>query len=177
MSGADSTRGADSAEQFVRRLHRDHGNALYTWARRRFGDARDAEEAVAETLLRAWRNHHQYDPVRGSERSWLFGIARTTAADQYRRNRRHLSLISSEAPDEPVEDLPVEQVAEATLVHEALMDLPEHHRVVIIEAYFAGRTSTEIAERLHIPPGTVKSRLYYGMRALRAALEERGILR
>ena len=69
------------------------------------------------------------------------------------------------------------RIAEATVVQDALMDLPDHHRQVIAEAFFAGRTSRQIAERLGIPTGTVKSRLYYGMRSLRAALEERGVLK
>ncbi len=62
------------------------------------------------------------------------------------------------------------------MVRDALSDLADHHRQVIVEAYFQGRSSIEIADRLGIPAGTVKSRLYYGLRALRSALEERGVL-
>ena len=168
----------ENAERFVRRLHAEHSNALYSWAQRRTGDQRDAEEVIAETLVRAWSHYDQFDPQRGSERSWLFGIARNVAADHYRRSSRHLRVVESDAVAEPFEDATeMHQIAEATVVQDALMDLPDHHRQVIVETFFAGRTSRQIAERLGIPTGTVKSRLYYGMRSLRAALEERGVLK
>jgi RNA polymerase sigma-70 factor (ECF subfamily) len=169
--------GPDEAEAFVRRLCADHGDAVFGWALGRFEDRRDAEEVAAETMVRAWRNHHQYDPARGSERSWVFGIARTTAADQHRRGRRRLRLVpDSEAAGEPVDDLAAGRIAEATVVREALQGLSMAHREAIVLAHYGGLTVSEIAERLAIPEGTVKSRLYYGMRSLRAALEERGVL-
>lgn len=168
--------GSDAAEAFVRRLSDEHGDELFAWALGRFGDRRDAEEVVAEAMVRAWRNHHQFDPTRGSERSWVFGIVRTTAADHYRRNRRHLSVVSDGAAEpDPVEP-PVDRVAEATLVRDALFDLSDKHREVVVLAHFEALKVDEIARRLGVPPGTVKSRLYYGLRSLRAALEERGVL-
>jgi len=161
----------------VRRLCADHGDAVFGWALGRFEDRRDAEEVVAETMVRAWRNHHQYDPARGSERSWVFGIARTTAADQHRRGGRRLRLVpDTEAEWEPLDDPAAGRIAEATVVREALHGLSREHREAIVLAHYGGLTVVEIAERLAIPEGTVKSRLYYGMRALRAALEERGVL-
>ena len=168
----------ENAERFVRRLHAEHSNALYSWARRRIRDSRDAEEVIAETLVKAWRHYDQFDPQRGSERSWLFGIARNAAADHYRRSNRHLRAVQFDDGYEALEEAAeMHRIAEATVVQDALMDLPDHHRQVIAEAFFAGRTSRQIAERLGIPIGTVKSRLYYGMRSLRAALEERGVLK
>ena len=168
--------GPDAAEAFVRRLSDEHGDALFGWALRRFADRRDAEEVVAEAMVRAWRNHHQFDPDRGSERSWVFGIVRTTAADHFRRNRRHLSAV----PDSDVDPAPAESrvdlVAEATLVQDALMDLSDNHREVLVLAHFEALKIDEIAHRIGVPPGTVKSRIHYGMRSLRAALEERGVL-
>lgn len=165
------------AEEFVRRLHQEHGSALFGWARKRVADERDAEEIIAETLVKAWKNYDRFDPTRGSERTWVFAIARNAANDHHRRTRRHLALVdSAEVPEDPEADREIERFAEATVVRDALMDLPEGHRAVIVEAFFAGRTSNQIADRLDIPSGTVKSRLYYGMRRLRAALEERGVL-
>ncbi|HSM02350.1 MAG TPA: sigma-70 family RNA polymerase sigma factor [Acidimicrobiia bacterium] len=170
--------GAEEAEAFVRRLCADHGDAVFGWAVGRFEDRRDAEEVVAETMVRAWRNHHQYDSSRGSERSWVFGIARTTAADQHRRSSPRLRVVpDSEAFREAVDDLSIGRIAETTLVREALQGLSEAHRESIVLAHYGGLTVSEIAEQLAIPEGTVKSRLYYGMRALRAALEEQGVLR
>jgi RNA polymerase sigma-70 factor (ECF subfamily) len=168
--------GPDAAEAFVRRLSDEHGDALFAWARRRFADRRDAEEVVAEAMVRAWRRHHQFDPTRGTERSWVFGIVRTTAADHYRRNRRHLAAV----PDPEVDPGPTQSradlVAEATLVHDALLDLSDNHREVLVLAHFEALKVDEIAHRIGVPSGTVKSRLYYGLRSLRSALEERGVL-
>ncbi len=173
-----STTGVDAAEEFVRRVHGDHGDALFGWAIRRFGDARDAEEVVAEALVRAWRFHHTYDPELGSERTWIFGIVRNTAVDHFRRQRRHLRLVEpgSDIPELESEDA-IDRIAEASVVAEVLAGLPEHQREAVVETYYLGRTISQAAERLGIPPGTVKSRLFYGLRAMRAALEERGVLR
>ena len=169
--------GSRDAEEFVRRLHGEHGSALYGWALRRFSDPRDAEEVVAEALVKAWRHYDQFDPGRGSERSWVFGIVRNAAADHHRRQARHLQLVSDEpVPDEVDDPLEIERVAETTVIRDALFDLSAQHRDVIVEAFFAGRTAGQISEKLGIPPGTVKSRLYYGMRSLRTVLEERGVL-
>lgn len=165
------------ADLLTERLHADHGAALYAWAVGRVADRRDAEEIVAETLVRAWRRYDQFDPERGSERAWVFGIARNAAADSFRRSQRHLSVVDEEVASGLVDDDETERVATESIVHDALAELPEHHRVVIVEGFFFGRTSTQIAEVLGVPAGTVKSRMYYGMRALRSALEERGVLR
>lgn len=166
----------DEADHLTQRLHRDHSAALLGWALRRVPDRRDAEEIVAETLVRAWRRYEQFDPERGTERAWIFAIARNAANDLYRRSGRHLRVVDDEGLDFPAGD-DIDHVAEASVIHDALLQLPEHHRSVIVEAFYFGRTSTEISERLGVPAGTVKSRMFYGMRALRTALEERGALR
>ncbi|MDX1689704.1 MAG: sigma-70 family RNA polymerase sigma factor [Acidimicrobiia bacterium] len=169
-------RDAARADRFVRRLCADHGDAVFGWALGRFADRRDAEELVAETMVRAWRHHAQYDPARGTERSWVFGIARTTAVDLYRKQRRHLRVVRDRDLDQPVPS-DDERIAEATVVREALDALTEAHREVIAQAHFRGRSVREISRLLDVPEGTVKSRLYYGVRALRSALEERGVIR
>lgn len=168
--------GPDHAEALVRRLADDHADALYGWARGRFADARDAEEVVSEVLAKAWRKYDQFDPAKGSERAWLFGILRTTAVDHFRRSRRHLQVVGSAEVPEGTVDAPFDALVDSTLVRESLGSLSDLHREVLVAAYFEGMSITEIAESLGIPDGTVKSRIYYGMRALRAALEERGVL-
>jgi len=166
----------DDAELLIQRLYDDHSQALMSWALGRVDDQRDAEEVVSDTLVRAWRRYDQYDPDRGSERSWIFGIARNTAIDRYRKSKRHLKVVGDEMPA-GFDDGGIEALAEASVVREALEALPEHHRTVIVEAFFLGRKVSEIADKLEIPSGTVKSRMYYGVRALRAVLEEKEVLR
>jgi RNA polymerase sigma-70 factor (ECF subfamily) len=70
-----------------------------------------------------------------------------------------------------------DELLQQWLVVDALRSLSHDHRVAIVECYYGGRTVAEAAERLGVPRGTVKSRLHYGMRALRLALEERGVTR
>jgi RNA polymerase sigma-70 factor (ECF subfamily) len=165
----------DPAQQLTERLHAEHASALFNWARTRVADRRDAEELVSETLVRAWRRYDQFDPGRGSERAWIFGIARNAAIDMHRRSQRRLRPVSDELPDVAVPGV-VERIAEISLISDALADLSDQHRTVIVEAFVHGRDTNEIAARIGIPPGTVKSRMFYGMRSLRAALEEREVL-
>lgn len=167
---------SDPARALTERLHAEHAASLFNWALGRMADRRDAEELVAETLVRAWRNHEQFDPDRGSERGWVFGIARNAAIDMHRRSERRLHAVSSDLSEIP-EPSVVERIADASLISDALGDLSEHHRTVILEAYLHGRDTSEIAARLGVAPGTVKSRMFYGLRNLRAALEEREVLR
>lgn len=163
----------------VREFHDAHANALHGWARRRFLDQREAEELVQDTLVLAWKKREQFDPKRGTERSWLFGILRNEAAGRHRRNMRRLRLVHR---DDEIIDLRFDELdgtaeLEAMVITEALNALSAEHRRVLVAAHFEGHRIREIAAELDLPEGTVKSRLYYGLRSLRAELEERGILR
>lgn len=164
------------AEVLTTRLYSEHAQALHGWARGRVADDRDAEELVAETLVRAWRRYDQFDPSRGSERAWLFGIARNAAIDLHRRSQRRLRTVTDELPEVGESDV-IDRLAEISVIADALGDLSDQHRTVIVHAFVHGRTCRQIAEHLGIPAGTVKSRMFYGMKSLRAALEEREVLR
>lgn len=176
MDGKTDRIGLKEADRFIRRVDAEHGAALYGWAVRRLGDRNDAEEVVAESLVKAWRKYDQYDPAKGSEKSWLFGILRNTAADHHRSKARHLRIVIDAAIPEDESTSEIDLIEEASVVRDALMELSESHREVLVDAYYAGRSVTQISRRLGIPAGTVKSRLYYAMRNLRTSLEERGIL-
>lgn len=159
----------------VRALHDAHASALRSWARQQVADPAEADEVVQETLVRAWRKQHQFDPSRGSERSWLFGIARNVVIDRHRARQRHLRVLPATAPEAAGED-EVERAVEASHVRDALRSLSDEHRAVIVETYYRGSSVREAAHRLGVPEGTVKSRLYYGLRALRRELEHREVL-
>lgn len=175
-SSSNDDRTLDGAQALAVRLHADHADALFTWALGRAPDRRDAEELVAETIVRAWKRYGQFDSDRGSERAWIFGIARNALIDMHRSSRRRLRLVSNEGGVESSTDDGIDTLAEASLVRDAMAGLTEEHRTVVVEAYFKGLNTKEISERYGVPPGTVKSRMYYAMRSLRASLEEKGVL-
>lgn len=157
----------------VRALHDAHSHALLAYARRRLSDERDAEEAVQETLVRAWRYASSYDPSRGSERTWLFGIARNVVTD--RLAKRHLRVVDQEYERGAVDES-LERLADSSVVSDALNRLTPEHRNAIVAAYYHGKTTSQIASEAGLAPGTVKSRIFYGLRALRDSLEEQGLI-
>jgi RNA polymerase sigma-70 factor (ECF subfamily) len=158
-------------ERGVREAYAAHGGELYGFALRSLGDRGLAEEAVQETFIRAWRAGSRFDPELGSLRTWLFAILRNVVIDAG-RSRAARREVSVEAP-EPSDD-PLERTLIAWQVEEALRRIGKAHRQVIVETYLRGRPYAELATELGVPEGTIKSRVYYGLRALRNALEEMG---
>ncbi|MGH3657848.1 MAG: sigma-70 family RNA polymerase sigma factor, partial [Micromonosporaceae bacterium] len=137
-----------------------------------------AEDVVQETFLRVWRGIDGIDTGRGSPRSYLFTVARNVLTDRWRGEQRRPTLVGDDAALARVpaaDDL--ERALEDWLVVEALTRLSYDHRRVVEEMYFNGRTVAESASVLGIPEGTVKSRAYYAVRALRSAFEELGVTR
>ena len=167
--------GDATQEELLRALHDDHADALWLFALRLTnGDRSRAEDLVQETLLRAWRHPDALDPSRGSVRAWLFTTARHLAIDNWRRPVGRLEVVTDEVPDRPSVD-DADQLLQSWLVSEALSRLSGPHRAVLRECFYAGRSTAEAAERLGVPPGTVKSRTHYALRALKLALEEMGV--
>jgi RNA polymerase sigma-70 factor (ECF subfamily) len=158
-------------ERDVREAYAAHSGELYGFAVRSLGDAGLAEEAVQETFVRAWRAGERFDPELGSLRTWLFAILRNVVIDLGRA--RAVRPTVAEGGVEPSVE-PFEQALSAWQIEEAMRRLGEEHRRVIFETYYRGRPYAEVATELGIPEGTVKSRVYYGLRALRVVLEEMG---
>jgi len=163
--------GALTREQDVREAYSAHGSELYGFAVRSLGDSGLAEEAVQETFLRAWRAGERFDPQIGSLRTWLFAILRNVVIDLGRARAARPGV--AEGGIEPSVE-PLNEVLLSWQVEEALRRIGDDHRRVIVETFYRGRPYAEIAEELGVPEGTVKSRVYYGLRALRVALEETG---
>jgi RNA polymerase sigma-70 factor (ECF subfamily) len=149
------------------------GSELYRMTHRALNDDGLAEEAVQETFLRAWRAADRYDPKRSSLRTWMFAIARNVTIDLARarsvRPERTGQEVehTQEAKDTPEESL------RAWEMEEALRHIGPHHRHAIVETYYRDRPCAEVAAEAGVPVGTMRSRLYYGLKALRLVLEKR----
>jgi RNA polymerase sigma-70 factor, ECF subfamily len=163
--------GALKRERDVREAYAAHSGELYGFALRSLGDSGLAEEAVQETFVRAWRAGERFDPEIGSLRTWLFAILRNVVIDLGRA--RAVRPRVAEGGIEPTVE-PLEQALLSWQVEEAMRRLGDDHRRVLVETYYRGRPYAEVATELGIPEGTVKSRVYYGLRALRVVLEEMG---
>lgn len=131
-----------------------------------------AEDVVQETYIRAWRAAARFDPALGSLRGWLFAILRNVIIDQSRARAARPPL--GQATQEVVADDEIDAVIVAWQVEEGLRRLTAEHRSAIVETYYRGRPAAEVAVDLGIPEGTVRSRVYYGLKALRLALDELG---
>jgi RNA polymerase sigma-70 factor, ECF subfamily len=163
--------GALTKDRDVREAYAAHAGELYGFAMRSLGDSGLAEEAVQETFLRAWRAGKRFDPEIGSLRTWLFAILRNVVIDIGRARAARPKLVESEV--EPAVE-PIEETLLAWQVEEAMRRIGDQHRWILVETHYKGRPHAEVAAELGIPVGTVKSRVYYGLRALRVALEEIG---
>lgn len=169
----------DLDESGIRAAYSAHAGEMFGFAVRSLNDRGLAEEAVQETFVRAWRFGDRFDPQLGTLRAWLFAILRHVVIDIARAR----AIWPEPAPGETIQRAadeavtPEDRFDQALLawqIEEALRRIGDDHRRVVLETYFRGRPYAEVAVELGIPEGTVKSRVYYALRALRLALEEMG---
>jgi RNA polymerase sigma-70 factor, ECF subfamily len=156
----------------VAELYRRYAGRIYGFTLRLLHDPGLAEEAVQETFVRLWRSAGRFDPSRGTVGAFLFVMARSVAADVRKRPSAQILAATGEI-ELPAVDDDVDRLMESLVVREALDSIGAPQRDVLSLAYDQGMTQTEIAERLAIPLGTVKTRMYHGLRALRVALQKR----
>jgi RNA polymerase sigma-70 factor (ECF subfamily) len=154
-------------EALIRSLYEEHGRALLAYATRLTGDRAAAEDVVQETLVRAWRHPDALVNGKGSVRGWLLTVARNIVTDRVRAKAARPQEVAESPTTPPIERDHADQVVDSVVVLEALDRLSSDHRDVLMEIYFRGRSVTEAAQALGVPPGTVKSRSYYALRALR----------
>ena len=139
------------------------------------GDRERSEDIYQETLLRAWKHPECYQQGAGLSRRWLFTVARRISIDQMRATAVRPTLVGDEWQLEVACDPadPVDRMLLAAEVRAAMATLSAAHQEVIREMYFQDRPAAEVAERLGLPEGTVKSRTYYALRALKDAMQRR----
>nr|WP_232234618.1 sigma-70 family RNA polymerase sigma factor [Actinoplanes sp. N902-109] len=160
----------------IRYLHQVHAPVLLAFLTRLTGgDVHRAEDLLQETLVRAWRNPEARNAEGHWNRAWLFTVARRIAIDHLRSVRARPAEIADErieAHADRGDD--IEKLLDGQEVRAALAVLPERLRATLVEIYYHGHSVAEAADILEVPPGTVKSRSYYAVRALREALAARG---
>jgi RNA polymerase sigma-70 factor, ECF subfamily len=161
----------------LRAIHDAHSQALLRYVLRLTrGDMPFAEDVVQESLLRLWRKPEVLEQPSESVRAWLFTVARNLVIDDRRSARYTRELQTDDLPERPSSD-PIGPAFDKWILSDALQSLSPDHRNVIVRAYYLGQTVADIAQQEQIPAGTVKSRLHYALRALRIALQERGVVR
>jgi RNA polymerase sigma-70 factor, ECF subfamily len=162
-------------EDVVAGIYRDHGAALRRFVLSASRDPQLAEDVVQETVLRVWQ---QTPEITGSLRSYLYRTARNIMIDNYRKARRRPAETLEGGLTEPAA-VPerVDELLNRVLVEEALLRLSKEHRDVLVALHYRRFTVNEAAVQLNIPSGTVKSRAYYAVRALRTILDEMGVER
>lgn len=150
-----------------------YSRPVYSLALRLLGDPHTAQEVTQEIFLSIWRGASDFDPGRGSARSWLLSLAHHKSVDALRRMRRRetASFLNAANPSalDTITDETIHSL-ESEAVRQALLALSSEQREAIVLAYYGGYTQQEIATRLEIPLGTVKTRTRDGMFRLRTLL-------
>ncbi|MDQ1577026.1 MAG: polymerase sigma-70 factor, subfamily [Microbacteriaceae bacterium] len=164
----------DEQAELLRALHDEHAPALWRYVVWLTGDRQFAEDVVQETLVRAWARPQVLDQSETSARSWLFTVARNLVIDDRRSAHARHEIVSERVPERATDD-GTDAMLDTWLISDALTALSADHRLIVVHAYYKGQSTAEIARELEIPEGTVKSRLHYALRALRLALQERGV--
>lgn len=163
-------------EDLLRSLYAEYRQPLLHYVLRKVGgDYQAAEDIVQETLLRAWQNAGRLQAEQAG--GWLYTVAHNLVVSRYRRRQRGPG---GEVPIDPAVQLPapnddLDRALESWQMIEAMRGLSLPHREVLIELYYRRRTVNEAAAELGIPPGTVKSRSFYALQALRATLDQKGV--
>jgi RNA polymerase sigma-70 factor (ECF subfamily) len=158
-------------------LYDRYGAILLAVGHRVLGERREAEDLLHDVFLEAWRSIRDYDPARGSVRAWLCLRMRSRALDRLRSAGRSRTVSVEDAVFSEVQLLSSDDPSagpDRAVLRRALVALSAEQRAVLELGYFEGLSSSEIAARLQIPLGTVKSRVAAALVKLRAGLDPKG---
>ena len=162
-------------EDVIAAIYRDHGAALKRFILSASRDPQLADDVVQETVMRVWQ---QAPEITGSLRSYLFRTARNILIDNYRKAQRRPREATERELVDPVDGAErADELLNRVLMEEALLRLSSEHRDVLVALHYRRYTVQEAAQALNIPSGTVKSRAFYALRALRTILDEMGVQR
>lgn len=157
----------------IEQLYRRYGRRLFRFGMQQLCNEGLAQELVQETFVRLWRGAGKFDAGKSSVGTYVYVIARSVAADIRKRPSSRPMLPVEDVDLPPIPD-DVDQIVNSMVVREALETLTPEQAEVIRLSHQDGLSQSQIAERVGIPLGTVKTRSHHGIRALRSALLERG---
>jgi RNA polymerase sigma-70 factor, ECF subfamily len=158
-----------------RQLYQAFGPRVKAYMMRQGADADTAEELAQETLLTVWRKARLYAVDKGSATTWIYTIARNLRIDKLRREFAWQELPEGHeetASDDPLPDEAVSAAERQIRVRTALAQLPSDQHEVVALSYLEGLSHSEIADRLNLPLGTVKSRMRLAYQKIRETVED-----
>lgn len=158
-------------------LYESTVDRLYGLVYRLLNNAQDAEDIVSEVFLKVWHEPERYDPARGPVMAWLMVMARSRALDELRKHKHAQRCQQSDAAVDEILQAPspmevLSSWQQGSRVQQALMHLSEIQRQLILLAFFEGLSHAEIAIRMALPLGTVKSHLRRAQSTLEQLLED-----
>ena len=163
--------------------YRTHAPELHRFAVRQLRDDAAAADVVQDVFVRAWRHAERYDAGVASLRVWLFTIARNLVVDHVRYHRSRPGLptdpgmigdVAERASREPASSFSDDLVT-TWFLEEALGRIGADQRTAIVETSMRGRPYAEVAAELDVPVGTLRSRVFYGLKNLRSMMDDMGV--
>jgi RNA polymerase sigma-70 factor, ECF subfamily len=161
----------ESPDDALRTLYAQHRHAVLAYAEGFTQDRGQAEDIVQETFLRAWRHLPRLLADDRPVRPWLLQVARRLLIDAVRAARAR-PVLAEQSPDaDPAVDGGLEHLVDQTVLVDALGQLSERHRQIVVETFYADSPMHVTAARLGVPAGTARSRLHYALDHLRRQLD------
>jgi RNA polymerase sigma-70 factor, ECF subfamily len=162
---------AESPDDALRTLYAQHRHAVLAYAEGFTQDRGQAEDIVQETFLRAWRHLPRLLADDRPVRPWLLQVARRLLIDAARAARARPVLAEQKPDADPAVDGGLEHLVDQTVLVDALGQLSERHRQIVVETFYADSPMHVTAARLGVPAGTARSRLHYALDHLRRQLD------
>ncbi|MFJ5834204.1 sigma-70 family RNA polymerase sigma factor [Streptomyces sp. NPDC093089] len=168
---------ADSDESCLKEAYRRWGALIYTIASRKLADDEEAKDVTQQVFVGAWNSRKTFDPGRGSLKTWLLGITHRKVADALSRRSRHqrdVQAVTSSTNMTRQEASAAESVVDYVVLTREMETLTEQQKLVLTMAFYEDLSQSQIAERIGLPLGTVKTHTRRGLMRLKKRLEVDG---
>lgn len=157
-------------ERALEKIYQQYSGLVFTVALRSLGEMSEAEDVTQKVFVAAWTGRHNFRPERASLPAWLLGITRNKVVDAHQARGKQRRITTELASNPPAPPEPVD-VAARLIIAEEISRLDAVPQRVLRMAFYEDLTHTQIAERLQMPPGTVKSHIRRSLIKLKRRLE------